>query len=342
MAGNHRQTPDALERIAELEQNPERYTFVAAVRLLDAAFRESPNTGTAERPIQERFRIGQLPSLTFAPSSIAGFEFKNEQGVWNLLTHFLGMFGPNGPLPTHITEYAQMRIAHHKDPTLARFSDIFHHRMATFFYRAWAAGQPAIQLDRPESDRFAQYVASLCGYGDDTLRERSDVPDAVFQFFSGHFANARRNASSLVSILRSFFKAGVEVEQFIGHWVDLPADGLWNLGKETNGRLGEDICLGNRILDCHSRFRVILGPLSLKQYHALLPNGISMSHLQSLLRSYAGLELTWEVRLKLQKSEIPQWKLGSYGSLGWSIWLHSLPPTKDGDQLVVMPSTNSL
>ena len=45
------------------------------------------------------------------------------------------------------------------DPTFAVFADLFHHRMLSFFYRAWAQAQPTVSFDRPEADRFGAYVA---------------------------------------------------------------------------------------------------------------------------------------------------------------------------------------
>jgi type VI secretion system protein ImpH len=36
-----------------------------------------------------------------------------------------GLFGPNGPLPVHMTEYARERIHHHQDTSLTRLPTCF-------------------------------------------------------------------------------------------------------------------------------------------------------------------------------------------------------------------------
>ena len=89
-----------------------------------------------------------------------------------LTQRFFGLLGPNGPLPLHLTDYARERVLHHGDPTLARFFDVFHHRMLALFYRAWAQAQPTASLDRPYDDRFADFVGSLIGIGSPLLRRR--------------------------------------------------------------------------------------------------------------------------------------------------------------------------
>ena len=71
-----------------------------------------------------------------------------------LPVNFLGLFGPNGPMPVHITEYARERQLNAHDPTLVGFLDLFHHRILSLFYRAWAVNQKAADLDRPKDARF--------------------------------------------------------------------------------------------------------------------------------------------------------------------------------------------
>ncbi|MBX4144998.1 type VI secretion system baseplate subunit TssG, partial [Ralstonia pickettii] len=103
--------------------------------------------GHAVRPRDEPVRLGQRPSLAFAASMLAGV---TDDGTVppRIAIHGFGLFGPNGPLPTHLTEYAHERAAQHDDPTFAAFADLFHHRLILLFYRAWADAQPTVTLDR--------------------------------------------------------------------------------------------------------------------------------------------------------------------------------------------------
>jgi type VI secretion system protein ImpH len=292
----------------------------------------------SNRPSKESSRIGQRASLTFAPSSIASIQSRASDGKWQLQTHFLGLFGPNGPLPTHFSDFAEQRIKHHRDPTFSAFADMFHHRMASFFYRAWAESQPTVHLDRPESDRFSEYVASLCGLGMKPLRNRDRFPDNAKLFFAAHLASQTRHSYGLQSILSAFYKVNSELIPFVGHWVQLPEECIWKLGKvRASGELGLSISLGSRVRDCQQRFRIVLGPLDFEPFCQLLPNGANMKRLRSIVDQYVGLELTWDVQLVLKKKEVPRIQLGRQGQIGWTTWLSSRTPQNDSDELIVNP-----
>ncbi|MGN6983261.1 type VI secretion system baseplate subunit TssG, partial [Neisseria sp. P0009.S007] len=74
-----------------------------------------------------------------------------------------GLFGPSGPLPLHLTEYAYERQHQHGDRTWTGFANMLQHRLAVLFYRAWANAQSIISLDKNAEDRFGKYIASFNG-----------------------------------------------------------------------------------------------------------------------------------------------------------------------------------
>ncbi|MBE0618104.1 MAG: type VI secretion system baseplate subunit TssG, partial [Proteobacteria bacterium] len=172
MADTPRAATDDVEFFQALEREPYRFGFFQALRRLECAYRDKSRLGETARPAGDPVRLGQEPSLTFAPSTLASFSTGGEGRPSRLEILFLGLFGPNGPLPLHLTEYARSRLRNYDDPTFARFADLFHHRLLSLFYRAWANAQPVVQFDRPESDRFALYVGALCGLGMPSVRGR--------------------------------------------------------------------------------------------------------------------------------------------------------------------------
>ncbi len=342
MADQHRTSPESLARLAKLQNEPYRFTLFSAIRMLDCVLGDQAPTGKSSRPTKESLRIGQRPSLTFAPSSIASIQHRASDGKWQLQTYFLGLFGPNGPLPTHFSDFADQRIKHHRDPTFSAFADMFHHRLASFFYRAWAASQPTVHFDRPETGRFSEYVASLCGLGMRPLRNRDQMPDNAKLFFAAHLACQTRHSSGLRSILAAFYQVDAELIPFVSHWVPLPEDCIWRVGMTPqSGELGRSITLGSRVRDCQQRFRIVLGPLDFEPFCQLLPNGASMKRLRSIVDQYVGFELSWDVQLVLKNKEVPRMRLGRQGQLGWTTWLSSRPPTCDADELIVNPTVRS-
>ena len=177
MAITHRTATRALALQQALQQTPYEYDFYWAVRLLECVHPEHPRLGESLRPSDDPIRFTQQPSLSFAPSTLAAFNPGKGNSPSQMEVLFFGLFGPNGPLPLHLTDYARDRLRNSEDPTFSRFADLFHHRALSLFYRAWANTRPAVSYDRPEQDRFATYVAATCGYAMPSLRERDAMPD---------------------------------------------------------------------------------------------------------------------------------------------------------------------
>jgi len=333
--------PVALELM--LEREAARMDFVQVLRLIENAHPDKPRIGTSLRPRDDAVRLGQEPTLTFNPTMLAQFLRSGAVGGARarLAVNFFGLLGANGPLPTHLTEYTRDRLRNGGDGTLLAFFDVFHHRLLSLFYRARAQAEPAINLDRPDSDRFADFVGSMFGIGSPALRERDAVRDFAKLHFAGLLANNARPASGLVSILREYFKLPVHVEQFVGHWMRLPPEIQSRLGRQEEGsRLGVSTVLGRRVWDSQNKFRIVIGPVGYQDYCRMLPGGDSMQRLVDWVRNYVGGALDWDVRLILRKDEIPPLRLGSYPCaprLGWSTWPMSAAAERDPGQLLINP-----
>ncbi|HET8707749.1 MAG TPA: type VI secretion system baseplate subunit TssG, partial [Pseudomonadales bacterium] len=178
-----RGTSDPLAFYTFLENEPYRFDFFYTLRRLEALHPKLPRLGTALKPADEPVRFGQEPDLSFAPATISKYEPGNSKPA-RMEVRFFGMFGPNGALPTHLTEYARGRLLNDRDPTFVRFVDIFHHRFIALFYRAWAQAQPTASLDRPKDDRFTAYVGSSFGLSTPHVRGADAVPDAAKLYFA--------------------------------------------------------------------------------------------------------------------------------------------------------------
>jgi type VI secretion system protein ImpH len=338
MAGTDRAATDALALLTALQAAPYKYDFYQAMRRIECAYRDKPRLGQSVHPADDAVRFGQEPSLAFAPSTLSAFKSGREGRPPRLLQLFFGVFGPNGPLPLHLTDYARDRLRNAGDDTFSRFADIFHHRMLTLFYRARANAEPAVCFDRPESDRFSDYAGALFGMGMRSLRRRDGMPDLAKLYFAGRLAAQTRNAEGLLAMLRHYYKIPVRIEEYIGQWLDLPEDSCMRLGEspETGG-LGTTATIGSRVWQRQYKFRITFGPMGLKDYNRMLPGGDSLKALVSIVRNYCGDELTWDVRLILKKEEVPSTTLGATGRLGWTTWSGGKAHEHDAADLCLNP-----
>lgn len=338
MAGSDGQTTDPVDIFEALERNPYAFDFFRAVRLLECHGRDRPRIGYTMTPGQDPVRFSQKPSLAFAPSTLEGLERAPGSGLPRLFIRFFGLFGPNAPLPPHLTEYACERELHHGDKTLRGFCNLFHHRLVSFFYRAWADSQKALDLDREDQQRFAVFIGSLFGMGMESLQGQDTVQDWAKLYFAGRLANQPRNAEGLQAILGEYFEVPAEIETFAGRWMTLPLDSKCSLGASPEtGRLGLTAIVGERIWECQLNFRVRLGPMKLEDFERLLPSGRAFPRLQQWVLNYCGEHFSWEVQMVLEKDSVRETCLGTFGRLGWTTWLKTLPFEHDAEDLILVP-----
>jgi len=333
-----RTAPDPLTYFRALEAAPFNFDFFQALRRIECLHPSKPRMGEALRPGDEPLRLGQEPSLAFAPSTLSSFRLPAEGRPARMEVRFFGLMGPNGPLPLHLTEHARDRLMHAGDATFARFLDVLHHRFLAMFYRAWAQAQPTVSLDRPREDRFSVYVGSVAGLAGAKTRDRDEIGDSAKFYFSGLLTGHRRNREGLTALLTDYFRVPVCVEEFVGHWLKLPTRERTRLGAgNQSARLGGGAVAGERVWDRQHKFRICLGPLTLAQYEGFLPGGTAIARLVAWIRQYFCFELDWDVRLVLLAAELPKVKmrLGQYGRLGWTTWLGTRRTESDADDLIL-------
>ncbi len=324
--------------IARLVEKPYEFDFFAVIRRLQSCFPDLPRVGHSWSLPQDPLRFAQSPSLEFAPATMEGLQQKDPQRAPVLYSRHFGLLGPNGPLPLCYTEYARERILHHGDATFAAFCNVFHHRLISFFFRAWADAQKVVDFDRPDGQHWAEFAGSLIGLGMESLLHRENVPDRAKLYFAGRLVQQTRNAEGLEAIVREFFGVPTELKTFVRRWLKLPVESVCRLGASSDtGTLGASVILGSRFWTCQLHFRLRLGPLNLAEYHRLLPGGSSFRRLRDWVRQYAGEHYSWDVQLVLAKNEVPSIQLGVAGLLGWTTWLKTLPFARDAEDLIFEP-----
>jgi len=339
------ETGTAASRLeASLQKEPYRYGFFQVMRLLECAYSDKSRFGQSQRPsLEPPIRLGQEVSLTFETATLSAFT-RRKAGLMPLLKQrFMGLFGTNGPMPSHLTEYIRERIHYHRDYTLAGFADMFHHRMICLFYRAWANTEPTVSFDRPDSDRFSTYIGSLSGLGSDALRERDAMPDLAKSYYTGFLASQNKPAEGIRALLADYFRLTVSIQQFVGEWLDIQHSDLTRLGETPmTGELGCSVILGSHVWACQHKFRIRFGPLNLNEYLSLLPGGHRIDQLIAIIRNYIGDELSWDVNLILKKAQVPSAQLGENTRLGWTSWLGERGTDHDAIDLKLNPFWGAL
>jgi type VI secretion system protein ImpH len=324
------------DTLAAMAREPWAFDFFQALRRIDAHQPDKPRLGTARRPADEPVRLAQAPEMSFAPASLHAVTPANGRTPPRIEVRFFGLFGPQGPLPLHLTEYARNRALHHGDPTLVRFADMFHHRMLLLFYRAWAQAQPVVGYDRKGDDSFADIVGSLIGVGIPQLRGRDPMADEVKLHFAGLLTRQVRNADGLSNLLSGYLGRRVRVEQFAGHWMPLLPEERSRLGRVLGGRrndsarLGSGAVLGRMLWDRQHGIRLHIGPLDRPAFESLLPDGTALPAVMALVQQYLGREFEWDLVLGHVADQVQPSRLGRHNRLGWTSWVGQPRPDANG------------
>ncbi|WP_172327970.1 type VI secretion system baseplate subunit TssG [Mangrovicoccus sp. HB161399] len=334
MAPESREGAADLTHYAQFRADPKSYHILLALRILEAELQQEAPLGRTRQPSQDRVRLGQDPELAFPASAISGFVPPRDGRPGALRNMAFGFWGPQGPMPLHLTEYARERQRDRRDPTLVAFADMLTHRMASLFYRAWAEAQPAPGLDRGRGGGFERRVAALAGVAGKGMQDRDALPDLAKRFFAGLLGQGPKNADGLRQLLSAYLAAPAEVLEFQGSWLELSPDDRWQLGRAG---LGRGTVIGARVWSRSAKIRIRLGPLDLAAYERMLPGGQALAQLAALVRSYAGLELDFDVNLVLRGGDVPAARLGRDTRLGQTSWLGARQGGGDAGDLVLTP-----
>lgn len=329
---------------ARLAREPYRYDFFQAVRLLEKLRPQAAAVGNFAHPAAEVAHFTAHPSLAFPASQIQSLESR-EDGEVRLMVNFMGLIGPEGALPNPYTSLVVERLRA-GDSALADFLDIFNHRIISLFYRAWQKYRFELGYESQKDDRFSRYIMSLIGLGTDGLQTREVIPDDVLMYYCGLLAQRPRSAQALQQILADYFDVPVIVEPFIGGWYRLDEATQCSLSEDEDEstELGHGAVVGDAVWNQQSKVRVILGPLSLARYEDFLPQGASWESLQAWLRIFSNCELDFEVKLILERKQVPACQLGvesgAVPRLGWTSWMKSVPFSRDPDDTVLAVTTS--
>lgn len=300
------------------ETSPRRASFFALLRNIQQDNKEL--VGRDSKVKNEPIRLGCNPSLSYPATELAEVK-KDEHGLQRIDVNFFGLFGPSGTLPLHYTQLILDR-QRSKDHTLSDFLDAFNHRWLSLFYRAWEKNHFATAFQTHsqigETDPLTLIFRALTGIGTKGTQSRLRADDKALLHFAGYFSDTKRRSESLASILESWFRIQVKIEQFTGQWIAIEREDQTRLqatilGSSANNRLGINAVAGSRVWNVESRIRICVGPLTWNQFAEFLPSGSKLFELFSLVRAYVGSQFDVDVQLILSRHEVPQTKLSPEG-----------------------------
>ena len=357
MATPGRRTDPSIEEM--LFEGGFLFDFFQAVRLLALIAPDKKPVGGAARPAEEIVRFTAWPPEPEKLANVVSFPASAIDLIQKPLPAaagkpaipprmsvlFFGLIGTQGVLPLHYTDMLIARKGQ-KDHALADFLDLFHHRLLSLFYRAWAKHRPAIIYEnavraKQSPDAFTHYILDFIGLGTDAIRSQMQIRDESLLPYAGLIAQRPHSASAIRAILRDFFSVPVEIDQCLGAWYDLSETDRSYLSPELErSQLGVGAFLGDKVWNQQDRFRIRIGPVPRSRFLEFLPDGKTLPKLIELTRFLVGQALAFDVQVILEKEQVPECRLlqndDKAPRLGWMSWLKTKTtqfPTHPGDAI---------
>jgi len=337
--------------IEQLAQDPHRFEFFQAVRLLLAYQKRYPGNHTDDI-LGQTIHFRNSLSLGFPPSEIEALEIDWDAGNENLdqtveqpglagnatdkearqafrrvtiTPAFIGLTGPLGVLPRHYTQHVAERELYHRDTATRSFLDIFSSRAVALFYQSWLKYRLYLQYEADRKNHFFPLVLNLTGLRQRKSTEKPEanrIADESFAYYVAALRERPRSPQWCARVVADYFQTTARIGQFCGGWLALPQRERTQLGL-TNTVLGESGFCGDRIWVRDMAIRLELGPLRRQRFDELLPGRTGAYKLAELLRVLLGTTFELEVRLTLDARDILPMHLSTTetGKLGWSSWM---------------------
>lgn len=285
---------------------------------------------------EDAARFTQPASMAFARS--AAEVVGQEAGGTVVAVRFMGLLGPNGPLPLHLTD--RVHRDDDEDAALLPFLNLLQDRLIALFFRAWQQATPGHAVGQ-DDDPLQQRQASLAGVLGKTgaEAERNEPSTTARAHFARFLSRGAASSDVLRAVLAEDLGVDVHVRQFAGGWFSIDRAAQARVGT---ARLGASGVLGSRVWDPAGSFRIRIGPVQREQLLGLLPGGALYERIQGWVRLLGGSHLTWSLQVVLAPEAFEPASLGGTCSLGQNCWISSSIPDRELDDLIVDgTSTNS-
>lgn len=314
--------------------NPRNVEFFQLLQLLERARPEVPKLGTSGPAREEILRIRPALTLGFPAGDIHDVEWHPEgtYGSQRLLitTTFMGLYGPDAPLPAHATE--SLLSETEDDRRVRGFLDLIHHRIYSLIYRVWKKYRYHVTFDGAGNDAISLVVRGFLGIATPHAEDALGVSALRLFRYAGLMTQQPASAAGLAGMLRDYFgEIPFEIEQCVGRWLPIDRVNQNRLGG-MNCSLGEDLLIGERLFDRGGKFRVRIGPVDFDTFVDFMPTGKCSAQVADLVRFYSTDPLEFDTEVILRGDEVPPTMLRRdrepvtpqpLGRLGWTTWLSS-------------------
>lgn len=229
--------------IEEIFANIDRYQYFQALKLL--------RIGTGDISGQW-MRLYPAANISF-PGSEIRHSSMDQEGRLCLHMNFMGLYGVDAPVPLYMSDYIAGESPGSR--CLESFLGFLGARFYELLFDGWVKYHPyQMYHESATRKRHEALIASISGVRGQAIPGDLLVYASLLGSTHKGVVNLERMISSLLD------GADCEIEEYVERWQ--VADNPSQIGSD-DCRLGDNIILGERLLDACGSIRVIIGPLDI-------------------------------------------------------------------------------
>ena len=321
--------------IQDLLQNPHRFSYTQAVRLL--RFWVSPQSAQSHDAfLRNSLRVRPALSLGFATTDITALDVTYPDKTTGkahgqppfekarITATFLGLYGASSPLPRFYTERLLDELA--DDGSVTRdFLDIFNNEFFFLYTTHASYNHPLYRRVSGYDPKAGTMLMALASFGNQALCNLLPNENAFLRY-SGFFFQATRTATGLQAILADASGCPkTEVVCNVLRLARVPAEQQLRLGL-SGTTLGEDATLGDAVPSYEGKICIKFSAMDEQTFRSLLPGTQLSGLLHSLIRNYCRQPLDYAVLAHMAPNQVRAASLGGtqggkFASLGHDTWL---------------------
>jgi type VI secretion system protein ImpH len=290
---------DQVPLLPALLNNATQMNFMRFCELIELSRPDAAPLGTTDSPFNELVRFRSRHRLGFPGKEIDAVEYGYDDASKppTVRTTFLGLYGVDARMPSYfIDEVAQNRDG--AEP-LSAFLDMFHHRIATQFYRTWRKYRFPAGFKKRGTDDVSRCLVSLVGLGIGHPAIEQTVGTRKLLSMLGLASQRTRTAEGLAGVLQHAVPdATITVTEFHPVWI--------HLEEFEPTALGENCVLGRGFYDRGNCVRVVIVPSSCESVLGLTPGRELHSEIMALLRFYLGYEANAQLEMQVSPELMPR------------------------------------
>lgn len=302
-AGPGRNLPDVIRAILDSAAS---HDFTQVAYLLEQHW---PERGKVGDGLDRWCRFRPACETSFPAADIRRCRY-DDQGRLDIQLNFMGFYGVDAAVPHYFSDRAMQDDDGGR--ALRAFLDIFNHRLYALYYQAWKKYRPTFHLDEP-SNLYHRIVSAISGWSVDEKQGNA-------LSYAGLLGRRVRNAEGLESLLNDYLEAvPVKVRQFQPRWIRVKSDVQLGSGEL---RLGDNLLLGEEVLDISGKIDVMIGPITPQASMQLMPCTAKGHSVIDLLKRYLPPSIDFDLVIQITSGSVDAEPLGSDQLvLGWSTWL---------------------